>query len=89
MVSEQTKEDKLLGSARVHYQCRRGMLELDVFLMPFCDAKYSSMEMSEKKHFVQFLDESDPDMFAWLMAYIESPKKYQNLIDEIRVFTQG
>ncbi|PIP79789.1 MAG: hypothetical protein COW84_08655 [Gammaproteobacteria bacterium CG22_combo_CG10-13_8_21_14_all_40_8] len=89
MVTDQSEQQKLLDPARVRYQCRRGMLELDVFLGPFCAAKYHSMDLAQKQHFVIFLEESDPDIFAWLMKYTVAPDKFQDLANEIRLFAQG
>ncbi len=84
MTTDKSYSNKLLAPARVRYQCRRGMLELDVFLMKYFDNNYTQMTFSSQKLFVEFLELPDPDLFAWLMGYVGSPEIYQALVTEIR-----
>lgn len=73
-------------TARIRYQCRRGMLELDVFLPHYFDQHYPSMDDHKRSLFQQFLQEPDPDLFAWLMGFDSCKPEYQQLVDEIRNF---
>ncbi len=61
--------------ARIKWACRRGMLELDVMIMPFFETCFDILSPEEKGDFVALLDADDPDLFAWLMGYA----KCQNL----------
>jgi antitoxin CptB len=72
--------------ARIQYQCRRGMLELDVFLMPFCEHCYVELPNEKQKIFVQLLTEADPDLFNWLMEHSTAKPPYQEIIQEIISF---
>ncbi len=72
--------------ARVRYQCRRGMLELDVFLPSFFDACFSDLSEPEQKLFEALLTEPDPDLFAWLMGFDQVLQKYQVLVKKITHF---
>lgn len=54
--------------ARVKWACRRGMLELDVVIMPFFEACFDDLSASEQKDFIALLDCDDPDLFSWLMG---------------------
>ncbi len=70
--------------ARVQYQCRRGMLELDVFLMPFCANCFVGLTETQQQLFIELLKEPDPDLFTWLMGYGEAKNEYIKLIEKIR-----
>ncbi len=51
------------------WQCRRGMLELDVILKPFLENFFDDLEQQQKDCFAQLLNETDPDLYTWLMGY--------------------
>ncbi len=70
--------------ARIQYQCRRGMLELDVFLMPFCANCFEGLPANQKVFFVELLEEPDPDLFTWLMGYGEAKQQYSEIVRLIR-----
>lgn len=60
-----TAEDK----ARIKWACRRGMLELDVIIMPFFEECFDDLNAQEKNDFVALLECDDPDLFNWLMGH--------------------
>ncbi|HFB65275.1 MAG TPA: succinate dehydrogenase assembly factor 2 [Aeromonadales bacterium] len=72
--------------ARLRYQCRRGMLELDVFLPAFFESCFNDLNHREQQLFEQLLTEPDPDLFAWLMGFDDAKKDYQPLVAKIRDF---
>lgn len=51
---------------RLRWQCRRGMLELDVLLGGFLEDAYTSLSAQEQALFVKLLECSDQDLFMWL-----------------------
>lgn len=51
---------------RLAWQCRRGMLELDIFLNRFFREAYSGLERGDKERFVRLLASTDQDLFIWL-----------------------
>lgn len=62
----------MIGEAekrRLHYQCRRGMLELDVILLPYFEANRDQLDEAGMKRFAVLLEEADPDLYTWLMGY--------------------
>ena len=70
---------------RLRWACRRGMLELDIFLMNFLEKDYENLTLNEKQGFSELLKEKDPDLFAWLMGHqIPNNKEYQSLVTKIR-----
>lgn len=60
-------EPKRLG--RLRWACRRGMLELDVLLLPFVDQAFDSLTFQEQETFERLLTCDDPDLFAWFMGH--------------------
>lgn len=57
---------------RLRWQCRRGMLELDVILLPFMEQSLPSQPDAVQADFVHLLQHSDLQLFRWLMRG-ESP----------------
>lgn len=57
--------------ARVQWACRRGMIELDIVIMPFLKYEYESLTDTDKQIFVTLLKSHDPDLFNWVINYSE------------------
>ena len=55
--------------ARLKWACRRGMLELDVILMPFVENHYAQLDEAEQATFQRLLAADDPDLYAWFMGH--------------------
>lgn len=54
--------------ARVRWQCRRGMLELDMLLLSFFDSEYASLAQTERQSFIDLLNNPDPVLYQWLIG---------------------
>ena len=75
-----SKEEK----ARVKWACRRGMLELDVVIMPFFDECFDSLNESDQKDFISLLTCDDPDLFSWIMGHARSENlAHASIVDKI------
>lgn len=73
------------SKAKLRWACRRGMLELDVLLGNFLEEQYDQLSLENKKLFVELLEESDPELFAWLMGQeVSKDLKYKQIIEMIR-----
>lgn len=57
--------------SRIHWACRRGMLELDIAIMPFFEYEYDTLSDKDKRVFIALLQSDDPDLFNWMMDYGE------------------
>ncbi|MBF9001640.1 MULTISPECIES: FAD assembly factor SdhE [Vibrio] len=55
--------------ARIKWACRRGMLELDVVIMPFYEECFEDLTPVEQQNFVSLLECDDPDLFKWIMGH--------------------
>jgi len=52
---------------RLYWHSRRGMLELDVLLIPFLEACYSDLSADDQDRYRRLLECEDTDMFEWFM----------------------
>ena len=52
---------------RLRWQCRRGMLELDVILLPFVEEDLSRLDERLQRGFARLLESSDLHLFRWLL----------------------
>ncbi|MES2673362.1 MAG: succinate dehydrogenase assembly factor 2 [Pseudomonadota bacterium] len=70
---------------RLFWSSRRGMLELDLILLPFLDNIYPALAEADKKSYQQLLECEDQDMFAWFMRR-EDPQdpQLQRIVDLVR-----
>lgn len=52
---------------RLFWHSRRGMLELDVLLVPFVQEVYATLQEDDQARFRKLLECEDQDMFGWFM----------------------
>ncbi|MYM62597.1 succinate dehydrogenase assembly factor 2 [Pseudomaricurvus sp. HS19] len=52
---------------RLFWGSRRGMLELDLVLLPFLENVYETLEQEDKERYWALLECEDQDMFAWFL----------------------
>lgn len=52
---------------RLIWASRRGMLELDLIMLPFVEQIYPTLEEEDKERYHQLLECEDQDLFAWFM----------------------
>lgn len=55
--------------ARLKWACRRGMLELDVLLLPYVEEAFDDLPFDKQETFERLLTCDDPDLFAWFMGH--------------------
>lgn len=55
--------------ARLKWACRRGMLELDVLLLPFVEQAFDELSYEQQETFERLLTSDDPDLYAWAMGH--------------------
>ncbi len=63
-----------MNAERLHWACRRGLLELDLVLREFIDTRYAALSASEQALFQAFLNESDADLWAWIQGIEPDPR---------------
>lgn len=52
---------------RLFWGSRRGMLELDLILLPFLEKIYPTLSEEDQKRYQHLLECEDQDMFAWFL----------------------
>jgi antitoxin CptB len=57
---------------RLFWHSRRGMLELDVLLVPFSAEVYPTLNEADRELYKRLLSCEDQDMFGWFMERSES-----------------
>ncbi|MNH29040.1 Antitoxin CptB [compost metagenome] len=57
---------------RLFWHSRRGMLELDVLLVPFSQDVYPTLSQEDRELYWRLLGCEDQDMFGWFMERSES-----------------
>jgi antitoxin CptB len=71
--------------ARLRWQCRRGMLELDELLQSYLDRGYASADANEQDAFRALLTLSDQELFDYFFgALAPLDAQLRNVIEHIR-----
>jgi len=69
---------------RLRWRCRRGLLELDLWLQRFADAGLDALSAEECGAFETLLQEADADLLAWLEGRQAVPVDHAAIIERIR-----
>lgn len=56
-----------MDTNRLFWGSRRGMLELDLVLMPFLENIYPNLDQEDKERYWSLLECEDQDMFGWFL----------------------
>ncbi len=81
MRSEARGEDRL---RRLRWRCRRGLLELDLWLQRFAVTGLENLSDEECGVFEALLEEPDADLLAWLEGREAAPAAYAGMVVMIR-----
>ena len=57
-----------LDMHKLRWACRRGMLELDLILLPFVENVYAGLPVDDQQRFDLLLEEQDQDLFQWFLG---------------------
>ncbi len=69
----------------VRWRCNRGMLELDLLLIPFAESHFDTLNDDEKALFIEMLTYEDPILYGWLMGHeVVNVEKMQAIVKRIR-----
>lgn len=73
--------------SKLKYQaCHRGTKENDLLLGPYAETFLHSMASAQLDIFAEFLEESDLEIFAWIVHKSTPPIYYQELVADIIKF---
>lgn len=72
---------------RTTWHSRRGMLELDVLLVPFAEKAFANLSRQDKDRYLALLECEDPDLFTWFMEHkIPDDAELARAVDMVREF---
>lgn len=77
-----------LSKKRLKWQCRRGMLELDVLLGRYLDECFDGLNADEKLQFQALLTVEDPELYAYLMQGAQVPAIHQDMVYAIKQWSK-
>ncbi|RDH86354.1 MAG: succinate dehydrogenase assembly factor 2 [endosymbiont of Escarpia spicata] len=72
---------------RLRWQCRRGMLELDLLLIAFLENEYSSLDREARKGFATLLEYPDQTLQSWLISGSKIADK--QMVEIVQIIRQG
>ena len=52
---------------RIYWRSRRGMLELDLLLIPFCEDRFRHLTEYQQQRYRNLLECEDQDLHSWLV----------------------
>jgi antitoxin CptB len=76
--------ETVLSKKDLKWQCRRGMLELDLLFNGYLENTYDELNVKQKELFTTFLACTDPELFAWLMDQEAVPTEFIDLVHDIK-----
>lgn len=69
---------------RLRWRSRRGMLELDLLLLPFYDEVFASLDDTDQAVFIRLLEQDDPDLLSWFSRNATSEdEEMQEMVETI------
>ena len=69
-------------SKKVYWHSRRGMLELDLILVPFVEQEYEKLSPSLQQVYKDLLSSEDTDLFSWFIQ--RNTPEQQDLNDMVQ-----
>jgi len=76
--------------SRLRWQCRRGMLELDLLLNQFLDTAYADLTEPQRQDFVRLLRYQDQIIHDWLMGQaVPAEPALRDLVRRIQTASSG
>ncbi len=79
----QLSETARVDLERLRWRSRRGLLELDLILLPFVKQAYLRLPAPLKLLYRDLLEEEDQDLLGWMQGHLEPPRRYRKLIAQI------
>lgn len=70
---------------RAWWRSRRGMLEIDVFLVPFIEERFEQLPVAQQNAYERLLESEDTDLHHWLTGKGQpADAELASLVEEIR-----
>lgn len=69
---------------RLRWQCRRGLLELDLLFTRFVDERYGRLSEDGQSAFQKLLAQPDHNILAWLQGQESPPDELRTILNKIK-----
>ena len=69
---------------RARMRSRRGLLELDLLLVPFCEVVYAQLSETQQACYDALLGEDDVELLVWLKGEATPTPELQTMVERIR-----
>lgn len=91
IVSRKPDMNSSTKDAKIRWRCHRGMLELDLILLPFFDQHFHSLGAAQQQQFEDLLEATDPELFQWLLGHVPCEDPHLGpMVKQIRaILTRG
>ena len=73
-----------INLSKIYLSCRRGILELDIIFINFLKKEYKNIDRESMDLFVLLLNESDVDLYNWIIKGTVTKKKFFHIVAKIR-----
>ena len=86
------KSTLMITQAKLAWACKRGMLECELFLVPFIKNQFNTLSNDERIQLHELLEYPDPVLYGWLMGVLPVEGEtalFKNLIEKIRCHPRG
>ena len=70
--------------ARVRWRSRRGILELDLYLVPFAERDYAELPAAQKAAYLELLQRDDWEILDWLQQRKTPEAPFAAIVERIR-----
>jgi antitoxin CptB len=75
---------------RTYWASRRGMLELDLILIPFVERRLRELDSVDQQRYVRLLECEDTELFAWFMqSQRPTDTELTRIVDQIIAFSKA
>ena len=75
--------EKILSKKQLRWQCRRGMLELDILLGRFLERYYNKLTKQQQQQFANLLTINDTELYDWLLRQQPVKQEFQIIVQLI------
>lgn len=72
-----------LDLKKLYWHSRRGMLELDLILVPFAQNRLEALDDDGRRLYRQLLEQEDQDLYAWLVLKRPAPVALLPIIERV------
>lgn len=76
-----TSVENMEDLRRLRWQCRRGLLELDILFTRFLNQYYQELAPPHRTDFRKLLAEPDTRLLAWIQGQETPPNELKNIIE--------